>query len=386
MHFEYYMPTRLIFGRGRLKELSEFSFPGDKALIIITHGQSMRSLGYLGSVIEALRIAGVESVVYDHIFPNPSDIQIMGAAELARNEKCNMIIGLGGGSAIDAAKATALMVNNPGTYWDYAKFGKEPEEKILTVIAIPTTSGTGSETNPWCIITNQETKEKIAFGNPRSFPILSVIDPELMLSVPPHLTAYQGMEAFFHAVEGYLTNIAEPISDIYALDAIRRISQFLPMAAADGTNLQAREEMALAAMQSGIVAGLAGCMAEYAMEHVLSIYYPQLPHGAGMIALAIPYFTFLLEKERKKTEIRFTDMAHVMGWPGEKPEEFIDALKVLIREIGMSELHLSDWGINVADAELLSSESFETLGFLYDSDTEQPLQSGNACIIRGSVN
>lgn len=386
MHFEYYMPARLIFGRGRLKELSEFSFPGSKALIIITRGQSMRSLGYLGAVIESLKLAGVSSIVYDRITPNPTDIEVMEAVELARGEKCDMIIGLGGGSAIDAAKAAALMVNNPGTYWDYAKFGKEPEEKVLPVIAIPTTAGTGSEINPWCIITNNETKEKIAFGSPLLFPLLAVVDPELMLSVPPHLTAYQGMEAFFHAVEGYMSNLGEPISSIYALDAIRRISHFLPVAAADGTDLQAREEMALASVQSGIVAGLSGCRAEYAMEHALSIYYPQLPHGAGLVAIAVPYFSFLLKKDPKKVEIVFTDMAHIMGWPGKSPEEFIDALKVLIREVGMSDLHLSDWGVSETDAELLSAGSFETLGFLYDADSEQLSRTQTACIIRGPVN
>ena len=386
MHFEYYMPTRLIFGRGRLEELSHYPFPGSKALILITQGQSMRNLGYLGVVLKILEEAGIDSAVYDRVAPNPSDAQVMEAAEFARNEKCDMLIGLGGGSAIDTAKAAAIMVNNPGTYWDYAKLGKEIVEKVLPVIAIPTTAGTGTETNQWCVISNRETKEKIAFGSPQSFPVLAVVDPELMLSVPPHLTAYQGMEAFFHAAEGYLANVAKPISDLYALDTLRRISHFLPIAVADGTNLQAREEMAVAAAQAGIIAALSECAAEYSIDHALSAYYPQLPHGAGMVAMSIPYFSYLLEKERKKVEIRYADMAHVMGWPGEQPEEFIDALKLLIREIGMSDLHLSNWGISQQEVDLLSANSFAAMSFLYNTDSEQRLQNNAACIIRGTVN
>ena len=386
MHFEYYMPTRLIFGRGRLKELSHYPFPGSKALILITQGQSMRNLGYLGVVLKILEEAGIDSAVYDRVALNPSDAQVMEAAEFARNEKCDMLIGLGGGSAIDTAKAAAIMVNNPGTYWDYAKLRKEIVEKVLPVIAIPTTAGTGTETNQWCMISNRETKEKIAFGCPQSFPVLAVVDPELMLSVPPHLTAYQGMEAFFHAAEGYLANVAKPISDLYALDTLRRISHFLPIAVADGTNLQAREEMAVAAAQAGIIAALSECAAEYSIDHALSAYYPQLPHGAGMVAMSIPYFSYLLEKERKKVEIRYADMAHVMGWPGEQPEEFIDALKLLIREIGMSDLHLSNWGISQQEVDLLSANSFAAMSFLYNTDSEQRLQNNAACIIRGTVN
>ena len=346
----------------------------------------MRNLGYLGVVLKILEEAGIDSAVYDRVALNPSDAQVMEAAEFARNEKCDMLIGLGGGSAIDTAKAAAIMVNNPGTYWDYAKLGKEIVEKVLPVIAIPTTAGTGTETNQWCMISNRETKEKIAFGSPQSFPVLAVVDPELMLSVPPHLTAYQGMEAFFHAAEGYLANVAKPISDLYALDTLRRISHFLPIAVADGTNLQAREEMAVAAAQAGIIAALSECAAEYSIDHALSAYYPQLPHGAGMVAMSIPYFSYLLEKERKKVEIRYADMAHVMGWSGEQPEEFIDALKLLIREIGMSDLHLSNWGISQQEVDLLSANSFAAMSFLYNTDSEQRLQNNAACIIRGTVN
>ena len=241
MHFSYFMPTRIIFGRGKLSHLATADLPGKKALIVITNGKSMRNLGYLDKVVSYLKDRGVESVVFDKVLPNPIEQHVMEAAELARNENCDFIIGLGGGSAIDSAKSIAIMIKNPGTYWDYIKGEKEIHEDVLPIVAIPTTAGTGTEADPWTVITNPDVNEKVGFGSKETFPTLSIVDPELMLSVPPKLTAYQGMDAFFHSVEGYIANVAQPMSDIFALDSISRIAEYLPRAVRNGSDLQARE-------------------------------------------------------------------------------------------------------------------------------------------------
>lgn len=386
MHFDYYMPTRLIFGRGRLKELANLNLGADKALIVITHGQSMRNLGYLGRVMSYLEQSGIKSIVFDKILPNPIETHIMEAAELARNEQCDVIIGLGGGSAIDSAKSIAIMVNNTGTYWDYVKGHKKITEDVLPIIAIPTTAGTGTESDPWTVITNQETKEKIGYGSSHTFPYISIVDPELMVSVPKDLTAYQGMDAFFHSVEGYLANVAQPVSDIYALNSIYRIVEALPRAVANGSDLQAREEMAWASTQAGMVESASSCISEHSMEHALSAFYPELPHGAGLVALSVPYFSYLLKKDRVKVEARYKDLAQAMGRVGHKPEEFIEALKDLIADIGLSDLKLSKWGIKPEDAEALAENSFEAMGFLYDLDPVKMTVNDAACIIRSSIN
>ncbi len=291
MHFEYYMPTRLIFGRGKLEELAKRPLPGKKALIVITNGRSMRSLGYLARVENCLKKQGIEAVVFDKVLPNPVEEHVMEAAELVRNENCDFIIGLGGGSAIDSAKSVAVMARNPGSYWEYVKGERQLSENVLPIIAIPTTAGTGTESDPWTVITNSETNEKVGFGIPETFPFLSIIDPELMVSVPTRLTAYQGMDAFFHSVEGYLANVAQPVSDLYALDSIRLINEYLPQAVADGNNLQAREQMAWASTQAGMVESISSCISEHSMEHALSAFYPELPHGAGLVALSVPYYS-----------------------------------------------------------------------------------------------
>ena len=368
MHFDYYIPTKIIFGRGRLKELASQELPGDKALIVITNGNSMKRLGYLNQVIGYLKEQQVESVVFDKVLPNPTEEHVMEAAQLAKKENCDFVIGLGGGSAIDSAKSIALMMTNGGRYWEYVK-GRGQEMPAAPIVAIPTTAGTGTESDPWTVITNTETNEKIGFGIPDLFPFLSIVDPELMVSVPANLTAYQGMDAFFHSVEGYLAKVAQPVSDLYALDSISRITKFLPEAVKDGNNLQAREQMAWASTQAGMVESTSCCISEHSMEHALSAYYPKLPHGAGLVALSVPYFTYMLKKDEKKVAVRYMDMARAMGETDvNSPLAFIQALKKLIKNVGLENLKLSDWGLQKEDAEKLAVNSFEAMGSLYELD------------------
>lgn len=380
MHFDYHIPTKIIFGRGRLKELATEELPGSKALIVITNGQSMKRLGYLNQVTQYLKENGVDSVLFDKVLPNPTLAHVSEAAELARRENCDMVVGLGGGSAIDSAKAIALVATNPGNYWEYVK-GREVENAALPIVAIPTTAGTGTESDPWTVITNLETNEKIGFGIKQLFPTLSIVDPELMVSVPANLTAYQGMDAFFHSAEGYLAKVAQPLSDLFALNSIRRIAKFLPEAVKDGNNLQAREEMAWASTQAGMVESTSCCISEHSMEHALSAFYPGLPHGAGLVALSVPYFTHLLKKDEKKVAPRYMDMARAMGEENvNSPSAFITALKKLIKNVGLEGLKLSDWGLRKDDAEKLAENSFAAMGALYLLDPVE-LTREDACAI-----
>ena len=164
---------------------------------------------------------------------------------------------LGGGSLIDAAKAIAVMAANPGDYWDYIAAGSGKGQPLanspLPVVAVTTTAGTGTEADPWTVITKEDSNEKIGAGWPEVFPALSIVDPELMMTVPPHLTAYQGFDALFHSTEGYLANCSTPISDIYAIKAIELIGRSLAKAVKDGSDREARADVALANTLSGMV-------------------------------------------------------------------------------------------------------------------------------------
>lgn len=265
MTFNYYVPTRILFGKGALQKLHKQELPGKKCLIVTTAGQSVIKFGYLAKVQEELKKANVEYVIFNKILPNPIKEHVMEGAELAKKEKCDFVLGLGGGSPIDSAKSIAVMATNSGDYWDYIGGGSGKAQPVpnnpLPIIAITTTAGTGTEADPWTVITHN--KEKIGFGYDKTFPCLSIVDPSLMLSVPEKLTAYQGFDALFHSTEGYINTRANEMSDMYALKAIELVGRSLAKAVANGNDEKAREDVALANTLSGFVESTSGCVMDY---------------------------------------------------------------------------------------------------------------------------
>lgn len=372
--FTYYIPSRILFGAGKLNELATLALPGKKALIVTTGGSSVKKYGYLDWVIGLLKQNNTASVVFDKVLPNPIRAHVMEAAELCRREGCDFVIGLGGGSPIDSAKSIAIMANNPGDYWDYVGAGsgqgKPIPNKPLPIVAITTTAGTGTEADPWTVITHEERNEKIGFGTDDTFPTLSIVDPELMLTVPPVLTAYQGFDALFHSTEGYLANIATPISDLFALKSIGLISQYLSTAVEDGTNLEARTQVALANTLSGMVESASSCISEHSMEHAMSAYHPELPHGAGLIMISAAYYTHFA----KKAPQRVAELAAAMGvdTKGMSVEAaamaFVDALVRLQKDCGVDALKMSDYGITEAELPKLVENARYAMGGLFELD------------------
>lgn len=219
MSFNMYVPTRVLFGAGQLSNLHTQKMPGKKAMVVISNGKSTKENGYLSRTEEQMRLAGVETVVFDKVQANPLKSTVMAGASFARENQCDFIVALGGGSCMDAAKAMAVMAVNDGDYWDYISSGsgkgKTIENKPLPIVAITTTAGTGSETDAGTVVTNEEKHEKTGFVHVDLFPVLSIVDPELMLSVPPKYTAFQGFDALFHSVEGYVSNSVNLMSDMY---------------------------------------------------------------------------------------------------------------------------------------------------------------------------
>lgn len=366
--FSLCIPTKLLFGCGEIKKLSSEKLPGKKALVVISSGTSMRKYGYLEKVLAQLRLNNVETVVYDKILPNPIKEHVMEAAALCREEKCDFVVGLGGGSSIDSAKSIAVMACNEGDYWDYVQGGSgkgRPVTKALPIVAIPTTAGTGTEADPWTVITHETAQEKIGFGSPLTYPALSIIDPELMVSIPPHLTAYQGFDAFFHAAEGFIANCATPISDLYALEAIRLLYKYLPVAVADGKNLKARAKVAWASTLAGMVESTSSCTSEHSLEHAMSAYYPQLPHGAGLIAISEAYF----ETFRHDCTKRYMKMADVMlQRKSNRSSDFVDALVALQKACGVRPIRLSEYGIQPDDFHKFLQNARDTMGGLFTLD------------------
>lgn len=369
--FNYYIPTRVIFGSGEIKNIDTSALPGKNALIVMSAGGSLRKNGYLDILTKQFEKSDIKYTLFEKIVTNPTLSSVTEGAKLARDNNCDFIIGFGGGSSIDAAKAIAIMATNDGNYWDYIPSGSgkglEIKNNPLPIMTIGTTSGTGSEADPWTVITNEKLKEKIGFGYDKTFPTLSIVDPELTLSVPPSLTAYQGFDVLFHSTEGYINKTHYEISDIYCLESIRLVGKYLPQAVQDGKNLKAREKMSVANLLAGFVQSTSGCISEHAMEHAMSAFHPNLPHGAGLILISVEYFTFLINS--KVCDERFIKMAKALGnTNADKPMDFIDALKDLQQKCGVSELKMSDFGFEMEEMPALAENARATMGGMFECD------------------
>lgn len=346
MNNRYYLPTEILFGPGELDKLHEKKLPGTHALVVTTSGKTVKRLGYLDRLLKQLALGGAEVTLYDKVCPNPTRDNVMEGAALAKAEGCDFLVALGGGSAIDAAKGMAVMTVNPGDCWDYVRDGSgkgQPlQQRPLPVIAVSTTAGTGSESDAGCVISYPERNEKVSFGTPWSFPVISVIDPELMRSIPPKLTAYQGFDALYHAMECYMSLKAQPLSDLIGLDVIRRVMTYLPRAVANGEDMEARTEMAWASVAAGMCLTYSSLTAQHSLEHSLSGFYPGLTHGAGLILISRAYFGNRAEQEAYRE--RLSKLAEAMGMEA-TPEGVVAGLQKLMEQCNVADIKMSDFGI-----------------------------------------
>ncbi len=371
--YNFYAPTRVIFGAGSLGKLHEQKLPGKKALIAISDGKSTISNGSLAKTQEELTKAGCEYVVFNKINANPVKSVVEDGAKTARENNCDFVVALGGGSVMDAAKNIAMLASQPSDdLWDYA-FGETGKglplvNEPLPWVAITTSAGTGSEVDQAGVITNPETNEKIGVGGYDSmFAAIAVCDPELTKTVPPRFTAYQGFDALFHSLEGYISNAHNLMSDMVERTAIEKIGKYLPRAVKDGNDMAAREAVMFANTMSGYSMVAGACTSEHSMEHAMSAYHPELPHGAGLIMISVEYFKFWID--RHVCDERFVDMAKFLGrTDANKPEDFITALIELQKACGVANLKMSDYGIKEDEFMTMAKNARATMGMLFACD------------------
>lgn len=368
MHFNFYNPTNLIFGSGSLNELGSQTMPGKKAMVLISNGKSTKANGYLDRTLEQLKKAGVLAAVWAGIMENPLKEAVMEGAAFAKENGCDFIVALGGGAVLDSAVAISAMATNPGDLWDYVQGGTGKGQPLvnkgLPIVTIATTAGTGSEINCWGVISNQETNEKIGFGDPSLVPVLSIVDPELMKTVPPKYTAYQGFDALFHNTEVMMSKGVNIMSETLALSAIENIAKYLPRAVKDGNDLEAREHVAYGSTVAGMTMQLTSTTAQHSMEHAMSAYHHNLPHGAGLIMISKAFAEFFIEKHA--CDGQFIKMAKAMGIKdANKPEDFITALVKLQEDCGVADLKMSDYGIDKSECMTLAINARETMGGLF---------------------
>lgn len=368
MNFNFFNPTRILFGVGMLNQLHSQALPGKKALLLISNGKSTRLNGSLDRTREQLEKAGVEYTVFDKIMENPYKSVIMEGAAFARENSCDFIVALGGGAVLDASIAIAAMATNPGDLWDYVYGGTGKCQPLqhpgLPIVTITTTAGTASEINCWGVISNADTNEKIGFGAVELNPVLAIVDPELMTTIPPRYTAFQGFDALFHNTEVMISNGVNILSETIALSSIENIARYLPRAVKDGNDLEAREHVAYGSTMAGIAMQLTSTTAKHSMEHSMSAYHHNLPHGAGLIMISKAFYEFFIE--RHACDEQFVKMAKAMGIAdADKPEDFITALVKLQEDCGVADLKMSDYGFEPEESMTLAKGARSMQGGLF---------------------
>lgn len=312
---------------------------------------NLEKLGVTEKILASLAAQGIETRLFTEVEFEPSAQRAQAAAVAAREYACDLVVGLGGGSTLDTAKAAALLVRNPGALEDYLGIGLARERGVPSIL-IPTTSGTGAEMTPNSLFYLPAVREKRAVVSPFTIPDVAIIDPLLTLTLPAAVTAATGMDALSHAVEAYTSLNASPMTDLYALEAVRLIGRHLRTAVANGADVAAREGMALASFYAGIAIGNAGTNIVHAMAYPLQGQH-RITHGVAN-SLLLPYG---LEFNALSNLTKFAAVAEALGEPlaGLSPRaaaaRSTEACRLLsldvgipqkMREVGIREEHIPD--------------------------------------------
>lgn len=278
---------------------------GTKALIVTD--RNLTEMGFLSGIESSLDSEKIDYEVFDEVTAEPTVDYVEKGLDVYRRSKCDFIIALGGGSPIDTAKAICIMASNPGVIQDYKGLDKVSSPGA-PLIAIPTTAGTGSETTIFTIITDTRTNVKMLIGSPFILPSVALVDPLLTASSPPSVTAATGVDALTHAIEAYVSVKAQPMSDVFALSAIKFLSENLRQAWANGDNLEARSLTMLGAFQAGVAFSNSSVALVHGMSRPIGAYF-HAPHGLSNAVLLAPVVEFSISGNPK----RYADIARAMG-------------------------------------------------------------------------
>lgn len=357
--FEFHVPTRLVFQNESLDRLGELSSAhGDKALLV-TGRSSMQRLGILSKAVDILKDAKMKVHVVEGVKSNPTAASIYGAAKEAAAHRVNVIVGLGGGSVLDAARAISLAATHEGDFWEYRITGTKSvggiREVTIPVITVPTTGGTGNEISPATVITKGNGKE--VFYSPYLFPKAALVDPSLALTVPSELSAQIGIDAFIQGMEAYVSSAATPFSDMFALEAMRLAVDSLKKVYSDSQDIHARARLALAGIVSMFAINQAGVGAVHALSDPLSGRY-DIHHGLALSIVLADVMRFNLDSNLDK----YAHVAQVLGAdlgplsPRASAEEAVVRASGMLAQLALSR-SLADFGISESDIPVFAEEA-----------------------------
>ncbi|KXI22287.1 L-threonine dehydrogenase [Photobacterium sanguinicancri] len=358
MSSAFFIPAVNLMGAGCLTQaVDTIQAHGFKKALIVTD-KVLNQIGVVKQVADLLTARDVESVVFDGTQPNPTTGNVEAGLKLLKDNECDFVISLGGGSPHDCAKGIALVASNGGKIGDYEGVDQSAKPQ-MSLVAINTTAGTASEMTRFCIITDEERHIKMAIVDKNTTPLLSVNDPELMLAKPASLTAATGMDALTHAIEAYVSTAATPITDAVAIKAIELIQAHLRTAVNEGQNIEAREQMAYAQFMAGMAFNNASLGYVHAMAHQLGGFY-DLPHGVCN-AVLLPH---VQRYNAKVCPERLSDVAKAMGVnvEGMTAEQganaALEAIQVLSKDVGIP-AGLTELGAKAEDISILADNALK---------------------------
>ncbi|MBF0280788.1 MAG: iron-containing alcohol dehydrogenase [SAR324 cluster bacterium] len=288
-NFDYYQPTKIAYGCGRLSEVGKIVAQYGKRCLLVSVPAFPEIEPVYDKVKALLQDANVAVAHFDGVIPNPTIATINAGTNVAKAHRADVVLGLGGGSSMDAAKAIAVEATHEGSCWDYLFYKQAPTEKTLPIIAVTTTSGTGSHVTQVAVVTNTAEKDKSALYNDNILPRVAVVDPELMLTVPPKTTACTGFDVFAHAFESFIHPAGSPYTDLLAKEAMTLVVNNLPSVVQEGSNLEGRKALAWADTLSGLCIKSAGVTLPHGIGMAIGGMYPHVAHGEAL-ALVYPEF------------------------------------------------------------------------------------------------
>lgn len=353
--FHFLMATEVHFGEGVVGRVGQEASRLGKRALVVTGKQSSKRSGALDTVVGSLQEAGVAVEVFDQVEENPSAEKVEWGGEVARKKSCEVIVALGGGSPMDAAKGVAILASLGGRMRDYFGSGKVAAP-ILPVVVLPTTAGTGSEVTPYAVFVAPEKRMKKSVASRHIFPRVALLDPQLTVSMPPPITVNTGIDALSHALEGFTSAKAQPISDALALEAIALINRYLPRAVAHGDDLEARSQVLYASMLAGMVIAQTGTTLVHGMGYAPTTKYG-IPHGLanGVLMPQVMAFNGTTDRER------YARLAVALGQRDDVAsgtELAVDAVKRLRDEVRMP-ARFRDLGVEEEDLEEFAQETME---------------------------
>lgn len=361
------VPEKIVFGKGKINELSEHvNGLGTKALIVTGKSVRPEKTALLDKITNQLKWVNIDSVIFSEVEENPTTLTCDKGSVFAKENSCDMVVGVGGGSSMDAAKVIAMLTVNEGETADYLPGGKyvdkpDSELQCLPIVLITTTAGTGSETTPFAVVTNPANNQKPGTGHDFWYANVSIVDPELTLSLPKNVTINAGLDVFFHAFEAYVCTAENEFADIFAYRAMELVIENLEKCVQTPNDIEARSAMSLANSLAGTAISLSGTFAIHGMGHAVSGHYNSI-HGASLCAVGPEISEFAWKGNIPK----FAKVSLLLGGDSSMNEEALAKqcsvlLAKFLDKFNMN-IDLSSLGVKKEDIEILVDDSFFAMG------------------------